>query len=433
MLASLEGLVIYSPWLAAMAGLLVLSALFSAGETAFFFLARDQVRAFRHGNRRERLVADLLAQPDRLLTAILFWNLVINLFFFAISSVVAVDIEATAGPAAGGLFGFSSLLTLIFFGEVMPKSVALIVRAGVARLLGVPLALGVRLFDPLAPTFRVVTLLFRRLFWPHLKVEPYLAAEDLERAVDFSTQDSVLLDTERMVLDNILDLSEIRVDEIMRPRGSFRLFRPPVSRQDLGLEVTPSGYLFVTEPAGEEIAGALSLTTLAEVPKEHLEHHAESPVFVPWCATAAQLLQEMRERVTSVAVVVSEYGGTIGVVTYQDLVDMILGSQASRTQRMLKRRPIRSVGPGRYLVEGITTLRRLAEHFGVEYRPGRSITLAGYIQEQLQRVPVPGDVARWEGHEVTVVQVGRRGRLLLELLAPRPEAANPPTAGKGTQ
>lgn len=144
----LEGLVVYSPWFVAMAVLVVLSGFFSASETALFFLGRDQVRAFRHGNRRERLVAALLDQPDRLLTAILFWNLAINLIFFAISSVVSVEIEITRGPAAGGLFALVSLLVLIFFGEVIPKSLALILRGWLARFIGVPLALAVRVVDP---------------------------------------------------------------------------------------------------------------------------------------------------------------------------------------------------------------------------------------------------------------------------------------------
>ena len=423
----LEGLVVYSPWLVAMAVLVVLSGFFSASETALFFLGRDQVRAFRHGNRRERLVAALLDQPDRLLTAILFWNLAINLIFFALSSVISVEIEITRGPVAGGLFALVSLLVLIFFGEVIPKSLALILRGWLARFIGAPLALAVRVIDPLAPTFRFVTLLFRRLFWPNLKVEPYLAPEDLAAAVDFSTQDAVLSESERLVLDNILDLSEIRAEEIMRPRGSYRLFRPPVSRGDLGPELPPSGYVLIAEPGGEEIASAVSLTSLPDLPKEHLEHFAERTVFVPWCASGARVLQEMREKVTSVAVVVNEYGSTIGVVTYQDLLDTIFRSEASRTQRLLKRRPIRSVGPGRTLVEGITTLRRLAEHFGVAYRPGRTITLAGYVQEQLQRIPQPGDACRWEGYDVKVVQVGSRGRLLIELSGTGKESDPPAT------
>lgn len=424
----LEGTVSLAPWLVAMACLVVFSGLFSASETALFYLGRDQVRAFRRGNRRERLVFELLSQPDRLLTAILFWNLVVNLTYFALSGVVSVEIEAVRGRAAGGLFGFASLLLLIFFGEVLPKSLALVLRGWLAGIISFPLAVAVRLVDPLLPTLRVVTLLFRRLFWPHLKVEPYLAPEDLERAVAFSTHDAVLESSERVVLDNILDLSEIRAEEVMRPRGSYRYFRPPVSREHLGTELPSSGYLLMTESTSDEIAGAVALGSLSELPKEHLEHFAERPVFTPWCASAAQVLQEMRDRVTGVAVVVNEYGGTIGVVTYQDLLDMILVSRASRTERLLKRRAIRSAGPGRYLVEGITSLRRLAEHFGLAYQPGRSITLAGYIQEQLQRVPEPGDVCVWEGYNVKVVRVGRRGRLLLELAASKEAVSDQPSA-----
>ena len=77
------------PGLLSMLGLICASAFFSASETALFYLSHDELRAFRSGRPRERIVAALMADPERLLTGILFWNLVINLSYFAVSVVVA--------------------------------------------------------------------------------------------------------------------------------------------------------------------------------------------------------------------------------------------------------------------------------------------------------------------------------------------------------
>jgi len=78
------------PAILAMAGLVLASGFFSSSETALFYLSRDDLRAFRVGPRRQRLVASLLANPDRLLTAVLFWNLLINLTYFAITIVLSL-------------------------------------------------------------------------------------------------------------------------------------------------------------------------------------------------------------------------------------------------------------------------------------------------------------------------------------------------------
>lgn len=171
----------------------------------------------------------------------------------------------------------------------------------------------------------------------------------------------------------------------------------------------------VTEPNGEDIAGALPLYSLTDVPREHLEHYAEKPVFVPWCASAARVLEEMRGALASVAGVVDEYGSMVGVVTFEDLLDTVLSEQTDRTDRLLRARAIRQVGPGRYHVEGMTTLRSLARYFDVPYQPRKPTTLAGYLHEQLERLPQPGDTCRWEQFEVRVVREIGRGRLLLEL------------------
>ena len=76
------------------------SAFFSSSETAFFFLSRDQIRRFSQGNSRQRMVSSLLADPDRLLTAVLFWNLLINLAYFAVGIVIMHRPNDEGYPAA---------------------------------------------------------------------------------------------------------------------------------------------------------------------------------------------------------------------------------------------------------------------------------------------------------------------------------------------
>ncbi|MEZ6046351.1 MAG: CNNM domain-containing protein [Planctomycetaceae bacterium] len=170
--------------LIAMIVLTLASGFFSGSETSFFYLSHDEIRTLRVGKRRERLVAVLLSNPDRLLTAILFWNLVINLLYFAVSIVITQRLTSNNLPIAAALFGLFSLFGLILFGEVLPKSVAVFARRKVATTASWPLAAAVRVLDPIIPSLSWVTRLVRRTLWPKVEKEPVIRPEDLERAVD---------------------------------------------------------------------------------------------------------------------------------------------------------------------------------------------------------------------------------------------------------
>jgi putative hemolysin len=277
------------------------------------------------------------------------------------------------------------------------------------------LAVAVRLVDPLMPFLRGVTLLSRRLIWPRFKREPYLELSDLERAIALSTEDAQLLEQEQRALHNLVLMSEFRVDELMRPRTQFLTFRPPVSLQDLEGKLPPSGYLLVTEPDSEEVVGAVKLDELFDVPLERLEHYAEPVVIVPWGATVAAAFEKLHERDLEVAAVVNEYGETIGVLTMRDILDAIFTASPQETAGALARRSLEPIDAGRWRVTGMMTLRRLRREFQVEIPPTRNVTVAGVVQETLQKIAEEGDECDWGPFHFTVLKTPQRGRMLLEL------------------
>ncbi|MEE9602610.1 MAG: CNNM domain-containing protein, partial [Thermoguttaceae bacterium] len=106
-------------------GVLILcSAFFSSSEAAFFYLSRAQRRLLASGNRASRIAAGLLADPERLLTVVLFWNLVTNLTYFTITSITGIQLEESGHTTAAGLFTAGSLVVMIVLSEMLPKSLA---------------------------------------------------------------------------------------------------------------------------------------------------------------------------------------------------------------------------------------------------------------------------------------------------------------------
>ena len=160
------------PGLLTMTVLLLCSAFFSASEAAMFSLRRAQSRVSPPGSRAQQTIARLLTDPQRLLTAVLFWNLLMNLSYFTIGSIISLKLQQADHATAAGAFAVGSLVTIILFGEMLPKSLGVLQSQRLAVWLAIPLAATVRTVHPLLPIFRLATLLSRRLLWPNFAPSP---------------------------------------------------------------------------------------------------------------------------------------------------------------------------------------------------------------------------------------------------------------------
>ena len=405
------------PWLLAMVVLIAFSGFFSASEAALFSLRRQDRRRLEKGGRWQRSAAALLADPDRLLSAVLFWNLMINMVYFALASIVGFQLESHrhAGPAAAYLFAAASLLALIFFSEMLPKTLAVLGARRLAGWVGLPLAAAITSVDWLMPLLRGVNVLSRRVIWPRFQPEPYLEISDLEQAIEVSTTDRHLAERERTVLNNIVAMSDIRVDEWMRPRTQFLTFRPPVSLEDLEGKMTPSGYLLITDEDGDEIAAAIDLQNLTQTTEQSLERFACPVLCVPWCATVADTFQEMSAKGGDVVAVVNEFGETIGILTFEDILDTVFTDEPSRSARLWDRKPIEQVDEGAWEVAGVTSLRRLARYLEMELPYSKNTTLAGVIQEALQEMPEEHDEGHWGPFHFQVIAATGGADMLVRL------------------
>jgi CBS domain containing-hemolysin-like protein len=405
------------PWLIPLVLLIAFSAFFSASEAALFYLTWEERKRLASGNRAQRAAARMLKNPDRLLSAVLLWNLVVNMTYFAIAAKIGLLLREKAldNSSTALLFTIISLLAIIFCSEMLPKSIAVLSAYRLTNLVSLPLSLAVRAVDPIMPALRFVHLLSQRLIWPGFQPEPYLEVADLERAVKISSDEAELAEQEQTVLSNIVQLSDIRADEWMRPRTQFLSFRPPVSSADLQGQLPPSGYLLVTEPDSEEVASAINLKRLSGVPETHLEHLAESVVHVPWSALVADVLQILQERKRDVAAVVNEFGETIGILTFEDLLDTVFLNNPSRSGRLLNRASIEQVDVNCWHIIGMTSIRRVARFFKIELPATKSVTVAGILQHSLQRLPHSGDRCQWGPFQLHVLEAPERGQMLVEV------------------
>ncbi|MCA9234178.1 MAG: DUF21 domain-containing protein [Planctomycetales bacterium] len=405
----------YSPYFLAMAVLAVASAFFSCAEAALFSLQPDDRRALAKGNAAQRTAIDLLAKPERLLTSVLFWNLMINVVYFALASVVGIQLEQAKRPSEAFATAVLALLTLIVFAEMLPKTLGVQKPRLLSALLSLPLSGTVRATDAVMPALTWVNGLAQRLLLPGFRREPYLELQDIEKAIKLSSGDRHLADNERSALQNIVSLSELQAEELMRPRRQYDCYQPPIHLANLGGDLTRSGYVLVSEAESDEVAAAIPLKLLPTAPKTHLENYAQPVIYVPWCASGAAVLEELHRQQREVAAIVNEFGETVGIVTLEDLLATIFEDHSSRSARMLAVASIAPAGDGVWEVTGMTSLRRLQRHFNAPLAETHSATVAGVLQESLHRFPEAGDEVLWSGFRFHVLSVDESGTLRVQL------------------
>lgn len=404
----------YSFELAVMAALVAASAFFSGSEAALFSISRSERTAMAGGTDADRRAAGLLKRPERLLTAILFWNLVVNLTYYALTEVVAGRLGRSESVSAWVPTAFTivSLVAVILLSEVLPKSLAVLKPRQLAGLVAAPLAAAARAIDPIAPSLQRASDISARLLLPNLQPEPYMELEDLERAVEFRTGETLdsetLLLQEQQVLRRLVELADATAADLMRPRRRCLVLRPPVSLSDLRGKLDGAGeYVLITEPDSDEIATAVAVNQLAWAPSDRIDLRAESLAIVPWCATASATLNRLRAQGRRVAVVINEIGETIGILTLERLLDAVLrDGERHDPHDAHSARLVESADGAAWEATGATPLRRvakwlrpwLARHapeaagpLADELAAARTRTVGGLLQERLERAALRGE------------------------------------------
>jgi CBS domain containing-hemolysin-like protein len=335
------------------------------------------------------------------LYTVLLGNLLVTLLFFTLSSFIAFRLgEAGHANLAWGV-GVGSLFIMIIVADVLPKNLGVVAPQFFSLLTCVPLSIFIRILQPAIPVMSFLNLLTRRLFFSNFAPEPYLRVGDLERAVALSGNDAALLKREQRSLQNIVALSDMEAAELMRPRSWLKTFRPPISFEQILTELNGtlprSGYCLVTEPNSDEIVAALSLTRLpADVLETAWEKQFEDVIYVPWSTSVAEVFDRLQQADRKVAVVVNEFGETIGVITIDDIITILFTREQGRSRGLLDRRELKLIGNNRWQLTGLTSLRTLERRFDVSFRKYSSLTVGGLLREVLERLPRIGDMCRIE-------------------------------------
>ncbi|HJO26504.1 MAG: hypothetical protein CMK00_04415 [Planctomycetes bacterium] len=383
-------------------GLLLVSAFFSASETALFCLGPGEREGA--GDRARRL----LEHPRDLLVSVLLGNLVVNLVFFALVPRLAKG--AGWSPLAAAA---AALAAIVLCGEILPKTLGLRAPRAVARLTALPLTVVVGALAPARRAANAVIEVILRALGESGKPEQGITTEALGEVLERSAGED-LHAGEADLLAEIVELDSIRVREIMTPRVDVTAL--DLSAGDTSAVIRRAlaerrSWLPVVDGQVDRVQGCVKVRDLLRWPERPVDQLVMPVKFVPEVASALDLLDTFREDRTSEAVVVDEWGGTAGIVTVEDIFEELVGDL--RTEEEGRQPEVVPLGEGRFRVSGQISIRDWNELFGRKLVPREFETLGGLVLALLGRMPRAGDRVTTGGLELLVNEV--RGRRVHEV------------------
>lgn len=369
---------------------LAISAFFSASETALFSISPMKMRSFRHAHSRKvRLIANLLDRPSDLLVTILMINVAVNI---AVQNFVS---SIFGSEMSWGLnVGIPLVLTLIL-GEVIPKSIAISRNEQVGRFAAPVLYFCRLILGPLRFIMNRLASFLSRLFFFFLRRGKALSQEELLFALEASKQRGIVSPDESKLIKGALKIDELFVKELMRPRQA-------IFSHDINDPLEHLIGLFVEEECRRVpiIEANVDLVHGVMTSDAYFLHHQkiqtpmdlkkflQEPFFVPETLTAHKLLSQMQERDETMAIVVDEYGQTSGLITKEDIIEVVVGQIVDKidTETLYTRQSENVI-----ISSGKLELHDLEEIFDVSIESKENrVTVGGYLIEKFGDIPKSG-------------------------------------------
>ena len=311
--------------------LLVGSGFFSASETALMSLSRIKMRHMEEdGVKGAKLVSSLVEDSNRLLTSILIGNNIVNI---AATSIATSLFTATLGAQGVAMAtGVMTVLVLIF-GEITPKTISANNPEKASLVVSKPIKFFVIILTPIVWVFNLLTgIIFKIMGIENDGVKPFITEEELKTMVNVSHEEGLLEIEEREIINNVFEFGDMQAKEAMVQRLDIVAIDMEDSYDEI-IELFKTEKLSrmpVYEETIDDIIGTLNIKDIIFLSDEEIENfdikkYIRDPFFTYEFKKITQLLEEMKKDKSQMAIVVDEYGGTAGLITIEDLVEVIVG------------------------------------------------------------------------------------------------------------
>lgn len=395
---------------------ILLSAFFSSSEVALISITRAKVRTLVNDGRSGAAQLSKLKQnQDHILITILIGNTIANVAAASVATSIALEAfgDLGLGIATGG-----TVLLLLVFGEIGPKLFATRYIESLALKVAPPIIFLSRVFGPVLWLSDRVS---RSLTSGDATNEPKVTEDEIREWIDVGMEEGTIEQEEQEMLYNVLELGDTTAREVMTPRVDVAMIEDTSTLESSLTIFHETGFsrLPVYHEKIDNLTGVLNIKDVYTVIVGHKKDVKISdlmydPYFVPETKKIDDLLKELQLRKVPMAMVMDEYGGFVGVVTVEDILEELVGDILDEFDD--EEPELTRTGEGIYVLDARMWVDDLNEQLEIALPTSDTYeTIGGLLIEQLGHIPHPGETVRIEENNATLVVMQMRGKRIVKV------------------
>lgn len=385
----------------------VMSAYFSATETAFSTLNRIRLKTMAEdGNKRAGKALKLADNFDSLLSTILIGNNIVNILASSLATILFIKLLGGDQNLATTISTVVLTVVVLIFGEISPKSIAKESPEKFAMFSTPIISFFITIFTPLNFLFKQWKKLLSHIFKSEEEVG--ITEEELISIIEEAEEDGNFEKSETDLIKSAIEFNELEVGDIFTPRIDITYIKKDYDRERIKEIFIESGYsrLPVCEDDLDNVSGILYYKDFFTKNFDSIEEITKPVLYVTKNRKVNELMSELQEKKLHLAIVADEYGSTAGIVTLEDILEEIVGDIWDEHDDV--EFDVREVGEGEYIASGKANASKVFDEIGIEDEID-ALTVNGWAMNALGRIPAAGDKFEANNLSATVIKMnGKR-------------------------
>lgn len=384
--------------------LLAMSAFFSSSETALTTVSAIRLKSLAdNGNKNATLVLKLKENPDKMLSAILIGNNIVNI---AASSLTTIFVQGIWGSWAISIGSGVLTLLVLIFGEITPKTAATGYSDKFSLIVAKPIWVLTKVLTPVIVIINFLASCIMKILRIDMNAkESTFTEEELRTIMDVSHEEGVIEEEEREMINNVFDFGEAEAKEIMIPRIDMCMINVEATYDEI-LEIFKENRytrLPVYQDSTDNVIGIINIKDLIfyrSGDEFDIHNYLRDVYYTYEYKKLSELMTEMRKDSVNITIVLDEYGAAVGLITIEDLLEEIVGDIRDEYDYD-EEDNLKEIAPNEYIIDGQTKLDDVNDALGINLISEDYDSIGGYIIGSLDRLPTTGDTV--ENDEVTLV------------------------------
>lgn len=408
-----------------LAVLILLSGIFSASETALTaFKASDIEEIEKKKPKIAKLLKKWLKSPNEILTGMLLGNNIVNILASSIATAFTLKVMGNSPRSLMIATAVMTVLVLIF-GEITPKIIAKNNSKNISKFVIRPIYYLSLFMKPIIKLLMGTSSLIGRILGVEINSKNMmLTEEDLISFVNVGEAEGIIEEEEKQMIHSIVGFGETHAKEVMTPRTSVFSVEKDKTLDEVWEEMMEAGFsrIPVYDKSIDDIVGVLYTKDILNHVKNHSTETKVGELmrdvyFVPETKSIIKILEEFKSKKVHMAIVLDEYGGTVGVLTIEDLLEEIVGEIRDEFDKD-EEESIKKISENKYEVDAMLDIETINKNLNIELPISEDYeSLGGLIMAKLDKIPEVDEIVELKGVKLVVKQVDkmRVSKVLIEL------------------